>query len=77
MVQIIIKDNGCGIAKEDIYHIFKRFYRSRFSKDTQGLGLGLPLSKTIVELHGGNIKVDSVLGKGSVFMITILETTKL
>lgn len=77
MLQIVVKDNGCGIHSEDIYHIFKRFYRSRFSKDTQGLGLGLPLSKTIVELHGGNIKVDSVLGKGSVFMITILETTKL
>lgn len=77
MLQIVVKDNGCGIHSEDIYHIFKRFYRSRFSKDTQGLGLGLPLSKTIVELHGGNIKVDSVLGKGSAFMITILETTKL
>ena len=77
MLQIVVEDNGCGIHSEDVYHIFKRFYRSRFSKDTQGLGLGLPLSKTIVELHGGNIKVDSVLGKGSVFMITILETTKL
>ena len=77
MLQIVVKDNGCGIHSEDIYHIFKRFYRSRFSKDTQGLGLGLPLSKTIVELHGGNIKVDSVLGKGSVFIINILEITKL
>ena len=77
MLQIVVEDNGCGIHSEDVYHIFKRFYRSRFSKDTQGIGLGLPLAKTIVELHGGNIKVDSVLGKGSVFMITILETTKL
>ena len=77
LVQIVVKDNGCGIHSEDIYHIFKRFYRSRFSKNTQGLGLGLPLSKTIVELHGGNIKVDSVLGKGSAFIINILETTKL
>ncbi len=77
ILQIVVKDNGCGIHSEDIYHIFKRFYRSRFSKDTQGLGLGLSLSKTIVELHGGNIKVDSVLGKGSVFIINILEITKL
>ena len=77
MLQIVVKDNGCGIHSEDIYHIFKRFYRSRFSKDTQGLGLGLALSKTIVELHGGNIKVDSVFGKGSAFIINILDTTKL
>lgn len=77
MLQIAVKDNGCGIHSEDIYHIFKRFYRSRFSKDTQGIGLGLPLAKTIVELHGGNIKVDSVLGKGSAFIINIWKITKL
>ena len=71
MLQIVVEDNGCGIHSEDVYHIFKRFYRSRFSKDTQGIGLGLPLAKTIVELHGGNIKVDSVLGKGSAFIINI------
>ena len=76
MLQIVVQDNGCGIHSEDVYHIFKRFYRSRFSKDTQGIGLGLPLAKTIVEQHGGNIKVDSVLGKGSAFIINILETTK-
>lgn len=76
MLQIVVEDNGCGIHSEDIYHIFKRFYRSRFSKDTQGIGLGLPLSKAIVELHGGNIKVDSVLGKGSAFIINILQITK-
>ena len=77
MLQIVVEDNGCGIHSEDVYHIFKRFYRSRFSKDTQGIGLGLPLAKTIVELHGGNIKVDSVLGKGSTFFINILKITKL
>lgn len=71
LLQIVVEDNGCGIHSEDIYHIFKRFYRSRFSKDTQGIGLGLPLAKTIVELHGGNMKVDSVLGKGSAFIINI------
>ena len=71
MLQIVVEDNGCGIHSEDIYHIFKRFYRSRFSKDTQGIGLGLPLAKTIVELHGGNMKVDSVLGKGSAFIINL------
>ena len=71
MLQIVVEDNGCGIHSEDVYHIFKCFYRSRFSKDTQGIGLGLPQAKTIVQLHGGNIKVNSVLGKGSVFIINI------
>ena len=77
MLQIVVEDNGCGIHSEDIYHIFKRFYRSRFSKNTQGIGLGLSLAKAIVELHGGNMKVESVWGKGSAFMINILGSTKL
>lgn len=76
VTQITIKDNGSGIHSEDIYHIFKRFYRSRFSKDTQGIGLGLPLAKTIVEAHDGNISVDSVLGKGSIFVLNFLNLTK-
>ena len=73
MLQIVVEDNGCGIHSEDVYHIFKRFYRSRFSKDTQGIGLGLPLAKTIIELHGGNMKVDSVLGKGERFYYQYLR----
>ena len=71
-VQIIIKDNGCGICPEDLYHIFKRFYRSRFSKDKQGIGLGLPLAKAIIEAHSGTIEVDSELGNGTAFMISFL-----
>ena len=67
IVQIIIKDNGSGIHPEDLHHIFKRFYRSRFSKDTQGIGLGLALTKAVVEVHSGTIEVDSELGKGTVF----------
>lgn len=77
VTQITIKDNGSGIHPEDIHHIFKRFYRSRFSKDTQGIGLGLPLAKTIVEAHDGNITVDSALGKGSTFIINFLNLTKM
>lgn len=77
MIQIIVKDNGSGIHQEDIYHIFKRFYRSRFSNDSQGIGLGLPLSKAIIEAHGGTIEVESILGKGTVFIINFLIPTKL
>lgn len=72
VVQIRVMDNGSGIHPEDLYHIFKRFYRSRFSKDTQGLGLGLPLAKSIIEAHGGTIEVDSTLGQGTSFTINFI-----
>ena len=76
-VQIVITDNGGGIHPEDIHHIFKRFYRSRFSKDKQGIGLGLPLAKAIVEAHNGTIEVDSELGIGTTFTMNFLIPTKL
>ncbi|MCH5186601.1 MAG: HAMP domain-containing histidine kinase [Oscillospiraceae bacterium] len=77
VVQIIIKDNGSGIHPEDLHCIFKRFYRSRFSKDTQGIGLGLPLAKVVIESHNGNIEVDSELDRGTTFTINFLIPTKL
>jgi hypothetical protein len=69
LVQIIVKDSGSGIHPEDLHHIFKRFYRSRFSKDRQGIGLGLPIAKAIIEAHDGTIEVDSRLGVGTTFII--------
>jgi len=77
MVQILIKDNGSGIHPEDLHHIFKRFYRSRFSKDKQGIGLGLPLTKMIVEAHNGTIEVESELEVGTTFLLDFLIPTKL
>ena len=77
MVQIIIKDNGSGIHPEDMHHIFKRFYRSRFSKDKQGIGLGLPLTKMIVEAHNGIIEVDSELGVGTTFILNFFNSYKI
>ena len=77
MIQLVVQDNGCGIHPEDRYHIFKRFYRSRFSKDTQGIGLGLPLAKAIVEAHDGTIEVDSELGQGTSFTMNFRIPTKL
>ncbi|MGZ7444308.1 sensor histidine kinase [Paenibacillus sp. TH7-28] len=76
VTQITVKDNGSGIHPEDIHHIFKRFYRSRFSKDTQGIGLGLSLTKAIVEAHDGTITVDSALGNGAAFVMSFLNLTK-
>lgn len=72
VVRIAVRDDGCGIHREDLYHIFKRFYRSRFSKDIQGLGLGLTLTKAIVEAHNGTIEVDSELGRGTLFTMNFL-----
>lgn len=77
MLQITVKDNGSGIHPEDLHHIFKRFYRSRFFKDTQGIGLGLPLAKAIVEAHNGTIEVDSTLGVETSFHMNFLNPTKL
>ena len=69
LTQITVEDTGSGIHPEDLYHIFKRFYRSRFSKDTKGIGLGLPLAKSIIEAHRGSIEVHSELGHGTTFII--------
>jgi len=77
VVQIRIEDSGSGIHPEDMYHIFKRFYRSRFSKDTQGVGLGLPLAKAVIEAHNGTVEADSRLGEGTAFTINLLIPTKL
>ena len=72
IARIMVGDDGKGIASEDIYHIFKRFYRSSSSSDTQGVGLGLPLAKSIIEGQGGTISVYSNPGEGTVFTISFL-----
>ncbi len=77
LTQIMVEDTGAGVHPEDLYHIFKRFYRSRFSKDTQGIGLGLPLAKSIIEAHQGSIEVRSYLGRGTVFTVNFPNMTKL
>lgn len=76
-VEIVIRDNGAGIHPEDLHHIFKRFYRSRFSKDRQGVGIGLAISKAIVEKHGGTITVQSELGHGAEFRLIFPKLTNL
>ena len=68
-VRITVKDNGSGIHPEDLHHIFKRFYRSRYSQDTQGIGLGLPLVRAVAQVHGGTVSVDSRLGEGTTFVL--------
>lgn len=75
MTQIIITDDGKGIHPEDLYNIFKRFYRSRFSSDIHGIGLGLPLAKSIVEAHGGTISVTSTRDAGTTFTLNFFNLT--
>lgn len=72
MVRIFISDNGTGISQKDLHHIFKRFYRSKRSVDIPGIGLGLPLAKSIIEGQGGILSVESRLGEGTTFIISFL-----
>lgn len=72
MVRITVSDHGSGILPEDIHHIFKRFYRSKSSVDGQGVGLGLPLAKSIIEGQGGTISVRSNPKEGTAFTISLL-----
>ena len=71
--RMTVSDDGCGIAEEDIYHVFKRFYRSKRDGGRQGIGLGLPLAKSIVEGQDGILSVSSTPGEGTVFTITFLS----
>lgn len=66
--QIIIKDNGMGISKNDLPHIFERFYKGKNST-SNSIGIGLALAKTIVNKSNGTIQVESEEGKGSIFII--------
>jgi heavy metal sensor kinase len=67
MAILEVRDNGIGIASEDLPHIFERFYRAskHRSRNTNGLGLGLSIAQSIALQHGGEIKVESELGEGS------------
>jgi two-component system phosphate regulon sensor histidine kinase PhoR len=69
MVEGVVEDTGIGIAAEDLPRIFDEFYRTRTAKEmvSGGTGLGLPIVKRIVETYGGNISVESEVGKGSRF----------
>lgn len=73
-VRITVQDEGCGIADDDIAHIFDRFYRadaSRTKGRKDGYGLGLSIAKKIVDAHRGTINVKSKLEKGTTFQIIL------
>ena len=74
-VTISVADQGIGIPAEDLPLIFGRFYRSKAAARTEGLGLGLYITKMLVEVHGGRVWAESELGKGSTFYFTLPVVT--
>lgn len=72
-VSVLISDNGEGIEKSELKNIFKRFYKGKNSINPKSIGIGLSLSKKIIEAHGGSITVESELGKGTAFSIIFLK----
>jgi OmpR-family two-component system manganese-sensing sensor histidine kinase len=81
VLQVIVKDNGIGIPSEALPRLFDRFYRvdparshteaNTLTKNTHGSGLGLPISKAILENHQGQVQIESVLGKGTTVTVTL------
>ncbi len=70
-VRLVIEDSGVGIPKDHLPHIFDRFYRVPDPNPEKGLGLGLSFVSAIVRAHGGEIRVESEIGKGSRFEVTL------
>jgi two-component system sensor histidine kinase ResE len=73
MAELAVADTGSGIPEQDLPHIFERFYRVQdpTHRGKRSTGLGLAIVKWIAEEHGGNVTVESRVGKGSTFAISI------
>jgi len=72
-----VEDTGCGISTEDLPHIFERYYQAEDKSQVQGTGIGLALVKALAELHHAVISVDSVMGRGSTFTLTLPDEQEL
>ena len=69
---VVVQDHGPGISPKDLGLIFDRFYKSA---DSKGMGLGLPIAKYIVEAHGGTIKAESEIEKGTTISFTLPKSS--
>lgn len=76
MVKISIKDTGKGISKHELKNIFNHYYMRNSGHNYKGTGIGLELTKTLIELHGGTISVESKEGKGSIFSFMLFKDKK-
>jgi signal transduction histidine kinase len=70
-VEVAIQDTGRGIPAAELPYLFEKYRRVREAKRTEGTGLGLSIVKTIVEAHGGQIRVESAAGAGSTFIVCL------
>ena len=71
IVEFSVTDQGQGIYSDDLPHLFERFYRAKSDRKAEGIGLGLYISRVLVEAHGGHIWVESEVGKGSTFTFSL------
>lgn len=75
-MELLLADNGVGIEKEDLKHIFERLYKCDKGRSEKGSGLGLSIVHQLVEKMGGSITVESVPGKGTEFALLFLRRFK-
>jgi len=66
-----VTDTGVGISTEDLPHVFDRFYQADRARTRSGAGLGLTITKSLIEIMGGKIGAESTLGEGSSFWFTL------
>ncbi|MEI9968240.1 MAG: ATP-binding protein [Terracidiphilus sp.] len=66
-VHISVEDNGTGVSDENMFRLFEPFFTTR----AQGIGMGLAISRSIIEAHGGRLWAESIVNQGSVFQFTL------
>ncbi|MDZ7924114.1 MAG: sensor histidine kinase [Marinagarivorans sp.] len=70
-IHFVVADQGIGIPKEDLDHLFDSFHRAANVGDIPGTGLGMPIVRKSAEAHGGTVRVESELGRGSCFTVSL------
>jgi two-component system, OmpR family, phosphate regulon sensor histidine kinase PhoR len=74
-VEVWVRDTGTGIPREHLPHLFERFYKVDRARQGEGTGLGLAIVKHLVQVHGGDVGVESREGEGSAFHFTLRRAT--